>query len=186
MKKTLLAATLLAATSAFAGVTGFTSYDYDNANDGQGAARYQQEVHVGAALGTKLGTFDGAVVGRRATAGAADDQGGFELGYSNGLKLGAVSVTGRAAYGRLNQVSGGNFEYYSLGAEASLPITSTVTGFAGYRFRDATGGGNIQNRFTVGADFALTKAIALRAGYAFTKQDGLNFNGLTTAVAVKF
>lgn len=186
MKKTLLAVTLLAATSAFAGVTGFASYDYDNANAGQGTARYQQEAQVGVALSTKLGTFDGSAVGRRSTTAAADDQGGFELGYTNGLKLGAVAVKGRVAYGRLNQVAGGNFEYYSLAAEAGLPITKTVTGFAGYRFRDATGGGNIQNRFTVGADLALTKNIALRAGYAFTKQDGLNFNGLTTAVAVKF
>jgi len=186
MKKTLLAAALLAATSAFAGVTGFTTYDYDNANDGQGALRYQQEVQVGAAVDTKLGTFDGSVSGRWATAVGTDGQGGFELGYTNGLKLGPVALKGRAAYGRFNQVTAGNVEYYSLAAEAGLPLTSTVTGFAGYRFRDLANSSATQNRFTVGADFALSKTVALRAGYAFTKQDGVNLNGLTTAVAVKF
>jgi hypothetical protein len=184
MKKTFAALALVAlATSASATVTGFTTYDYDNAN---GSSAYQQEVQVGVALGTKLGTFDGAVTGRRATAAAADDQGGFELGYTNGLKLGAVSVKGRGAYGRFNQATNGNIEYYSLAAEAGLPLTSTVTGFAGYRFRDFSGSGATQNRFTVGADFALSKAVAVRAGYAFTKQNGVNLNGLTTAVAVKF
>jgi opacity protein-like surface antigen len=194
LKKTFATLALLAiATTASAGVTAFTTYDYDRANEGQGAWKSQHEAHVGAALGTKFGTVDAAVVGRQLVTNKRDDNLGFELGYSNGLKLGAVGLTGRVAYGQINQVDtkiggfSGNSAYYSLAAEASTPLASTVTGFVGYRFRgDANGDTPLQNRFTVGADVALAKNVALRAGYAFTKQNGVNYNGLTTAVSYKF
>lgn len=194
MKKTFTALALAAlATAASAGVTGFTTYDYDRANAGQGSWKSQHEVQVGVAVDTKLGTFDGSVVGRQLVTSVRDDNLGFELGYTNGVKLGTVAVKGRLAYGQINQVDtttggfSGNSSYYKVGVEAALPLTSTVTSFAGYRFTgDANGDTPLQNRFTVGADVALTKNLALRAGYAFTKQNGLNMNGLTTAVSYKF
>ena len=188
MKKTLvLAALALASVAASAGVTGTVSYDYDRANNGQGL-RAQHEALVGASYATKLGTVDAGVIARRVNTGVYDDALGFELGYSNGLKLGPVAVTGRAAYGRVNQVAGGNTEYYSLAAEGSMPVASNVSAFVGYRHRNGLNADTAAatNRFTVGADVALSKQLSVRAGYAFTKGASVNSNGLTTAVSYKF
>jgi hypothetical protein len=194
MKKLFtLAALALAVSAASAGVTGFTTYDYDRANEGQGSWKSQHEAHVGAAVTTKFGTVDAAVVGRQLVTTKRDDNLGFELGYSNGLKLGPVAVAGRVAYGQINQVDtrtggfSGNSAYYSLAAEGSMKVNADVSAFAGYRFRgDANGDTPLQNRFTVGADLAVAKNVSARVGYAFTKQAGVNYNGLTTALSYKF
>ena len=194
MKKIFTTLALVAFAATASAATGFTTYDYDQANAGQGSFEAQHEVHVGAAVATKFGAFDGAVVGSQLVTASRDKGLGFELGYSKGLKLGTVAVTARAAYGRVNQlaVGGGGFtgnsQYYSLSAEAALPIAKNVTGFVGYRFRDGLNSNTpaVQNRFTAGVDFAVTKGVTLRAGYAFTKQAGYNMNGLTTAVTFAF
>lgn len=195
MKKSLIAAALAAASfAASAGVTGFVSYDYDRDLEKNKPWFSQHETIVGAKLGTSLGTVDGGIVVRQLVTGVRDDNLGFELGYTNGLKLGPVGVTGRVAYGRVNQVdtTGGGFtgnsEYYSLAAEAALPVTSTVTAFAGFRHRNGLEADTpaASNRYTVGADVTLTKSLGLRVGYAHTRQAGLIFNGVTTAVSYKF
>lgn len=194
MKKTFAVFVLAAFTAvASAGPMAFVTYDYDSAN-GNVALKSQQETQVGLAVNTQLGTFDGSVVERQLLTGVRDNGLGFEVGYTNGIKLGRVDLKGRAAYGRVNQLNTrgggftGNSQYYSLGAEASLPVTNTITGFVGYRFRDGLNAATpaVQNRFTIGADFAINENIALRAGYAFTKQAGQTFNGLTAAVAYTF
>lgn len=192
MKK-LITAVALAASAAYAtaGVSVFGTYDYDRVN----SSGSYTEAHVGAALATKLGTFDAAVVGARINAGAYDDALGFEVGYTNGLKLGAVSVKGRVGYGRLNQVdtvargfTGANTEYYSLAAEAGLPLTQSVSAFVGYRHRNGLDAQTpaAQNRYTAGVDVALTKSLAVRAGVAHTRQAGAEASGVTTAVSYKF
>jgi hypothetical protein len=195
MKKLFtLAALALAVSAASAGVTGFTTYDYDRANAGQGVWKSQHEAHVGAAVTTKFGTVDAAVVGRQLVTNKRDDNLGFELGYSNGLKLGSLAVTGRAAYGQINQVDtktggfSGNSEYYSLASEASLPLCASATGFVGFRYRHGLNAQtpSVQDRYTVGADVALAKNVSARVGYAFSKQAGYTMNGLTTAVSYKF
>lgn len=196
MKKILaMAALAVAAVSAnAAGLTGFATYDYDRANAGQGSWKSQHEVKTGVALGTQFGTVDAAVVGRQLVTNVRDDNLGFEVGYSNGLKLGTVSLTGRAAYGQINNVDlrtaqfSGNSSYYSLEAVGSMPVTDTLSVFAGFRHRN---GLNVatpaySNRTTVGVDYALNKSVVLHAGYAFTKQADVNYNGLTTAVSYKF
>ena len=194
MKKFALATALvIAATTASAGVTVFGTYDYDNAA-GNGALKSVTEAHVGAAYATKLGTVDASVVVGRLNSGTYDDALGFEVGYTNGLKLGAVGVKGRAAYGRLNQVNtavagfGGNTEYYSLAAEAALPLTKSVTGFVGFRHRNGLEADTpaAQNRLTAGVDLTLTPKLAVRVGASHTRQAGQIFNGVTTAVSYKF
>lgn len=196
MKKiiALVALTVVATAASASGTTGFTKYDFDNANSGQGF-RNMNEVQVGVKGSTRFGSVDAAIVGRQLSpaAGVRDNGVGFEVGYNTGLKLAGVDLTGRAALGRVNLIDGGgagfvgNTQYYSLAVEAAMPLTPSVTGFVGYRFRDAfSGTGPTQNRFTVGVDFAATKAISIRTGYAFTKQAGINFNGITTAVSYAF
>jgi len=194
MKKFALATALaIASFTASAGVTVFGTYDYDRAEGG--ALKTYTEANIGAALETKLGTVDGSVVVGRLNAGAYDDALGFEVGYTNGLKLGNVGLKGRAAYGRLNQVDTtgaggftGNTEYYSLAAEAGLPVSSTVSGFVGYRHRNGLESDtpSVQNRYSAGVDLTVAKGLAVRVGVAHTRQDGEKFNGVTTAVSYKF
>ena len=188
MKKFALAAALaIAATTASAGVTAFATLDYDNANAGQGLNSAYEGV-AGAALDTKFGTFDAGVVGRRVKAAGADESLGFEVGYTNGLKLGAVGIKGRAAYGRVNQVATGNTAYYSLAAEAGLPLTSNVSAFVGYRHRNGLNAETAAaaNRYTAGVDVTLAKNIGVRVGYAHSRVAGVTSNGLTSAVSYKF
>lgn len=194
MKKTILALTLMAATAAAsANVTAFVKADYANANSGQ-PLHSQYEVATGAALKTTLGTLDAALLGQRIKTRIEDDGLGFELGYSNGLKLGTVKVTGRVSYGRVNQlrtrVAGfkGNTEFYGIEAEAALPVTKGITAFVAARHRNGidTDTPAAANRLTVGADIAVTKGITARVGYSHTKQNNVNLNGLTTAVTYAF
>lgn len=192
MKKFALALAILAAsTAASAQVVGFTSYDYLSR---AGKAGDQQEASVGVALGTKYGTFDGAVVGNRYRLGTDDKTLGFEVGYTNGLKLGSVDLDGRVAYGRKNQVAKTgilkeNVQYYALEAEVSVPVTKAVTAFAGYGTRQVFDSGKASlssNRVEAGLKVDLTKDLAIAAGYAHVTERGDKFNGVTTAVAYKF
>lgn len=183
MKKVLLAALALSASAAFAQVTGFTKYDYDHAiNDGGSS----QELAVGAAIATSVGTFDAAVVGNRYSLGAVENVTGSEFGYSNGLGLQAGKVTGRLAVGQRNGGAIGNVRYYSLGAEFTAPLTQNVGAFVGYRHRNSTNFKSVENRYTVGVDYSLSTNVSARLGYATTKRDGVSFNGVTTAVSYAF
>jgi len=193
MKKLIaLTALALAATASYAGTSAFVTYDYDRANGDQGGS--QQEVAVGVAVATVVGTLDGALLGKRHSFGQRDDGLGFEVGYSNGLTVMGVDLTGRAAYGRINQidVDGGGFtgnaQYYSLAAEASLPVTSSIDAFVGYRHRNALNEDTPAaiNRWTAGADLSLSKSFSVRLGYAHTRQADRVMNGLTSAVQYKF
>lgn len=188
MKKTALAAALaIAATTASAG-TAFITADhvYDDA-----ATRTRStvtEVATGAAFGTKVGTVDGAIVARRTSTTRTDEALGFEVGYSNGLKVGQVTVKGRAAYGRLNQVATGNNAYYSLGAEASLPVAPNATAFAGYRHRNGLNSATTDaaNRFSTGIDLQLSKTVGARIGFVHDRAGATVANGITTALTYGF
>lgn len=196
MKKTLALIALAAASfAASAQVTGFVSYDYDRDLEKNKPWLSQHETIVGAAYGTKLGTFDGGLVVKQVVTGVRDDALGFEVGYTTPrLGLGPVAVAARAALGRVNQidVGGGGFTsnagYYSLAAEATMPVVQNVTAFASIRHRNGTTAGApaAANRLTVGADLAVSPKVAVRVGYAQTWQAGQNLNGVTTAVSYKF
>lgn len=196
MKKSLIAAALAVASfAATAGVTGFVSYDYDRDLEKNKPWLSQHEAVVGAALGTKFGTVDGGLVVKQLVTGVRDDALGFELGYTTpAVKLGPVAVAVRAGLGRVNQidVGGGGFKgnssYYSLSANASMPIAQNITGFVGFRHRNGMNADTpaSSNRLTVGADLTVAPKVVLSVGYAQTWQNGLNLNGVTTAVSYKF
>lgn len=191
MKK-LITAVALAASAAYAtaGVTAFGIYDYDRVN----SSSTYTEAQVGVAVDTKVGTFDAAVVGARINAGAYDDALGFEVGYTNGLALGPVGLKGRVGYGRLNQVNtvgggftGANTEYYSLGAEAGLPLTKNVSAFVGFRHRNGLDSQtpSSNNSYAAGVDVAFGK-VGVRVGALHVRQAGAKSTGVTTAVSYKF
>jgi predicted porin len=204
MKKTLLALTMalasLTASADPAGWTSVTTYDYDKAS-GSGAYFSQHTAKTGLAYGTEYGTFDGFGVYRQAVSSWRDNQGGFEVGYSNGLKWQGATFRGRVALGQIYDVESPwttdtSSSYYSLGAEAGYPIDEQVSAFVGWRYTDQLNSNQAAaNRFSVGADFKLDKNMALRVGYAYTNANTNastgpytpnGMNGFTSAFVYKF
>lgn len=193
MKKSLIALALLAATSAFAGGTGFISYDYDRLNKGQGPQRYQQTAKTGFAFDTGLGTVDLAGIGRQLVGTAKDNNLGVEVGYGLKHKYQGVTLGARAAWARINLVDThnrtfrGRSEYYTLGADLSAPLAKDISAFVGYTHLSPLNGGTSRaNKTTLGVDLALTSTLSARLGYAYTVQDGQSLNGFTTAVSYAF
>ena len=195
MKKILasLSLAIAASTALAAGPVVGLQYDFDRAN-GDGF-KGTHEAKVSIAQDTKLGTFDAGLLGVRFRGSNTDDDAnGYELGYSNGISYRQYGIKGRVAYGRLNQIDpngGGGFtgngEYYSLGVEGAVPVTTNVNAFVGYRHRNALNADTPnQNRYTAGFDYAASKDIGIRLGYAHTRQADRVYNGLTAGVSYNF
>lgn len=193
MKKTILALALATAASFAAAQTISSTFDSDHGVRNSGEAK--KELSTKLAFDTKYGTFDGVIIGNRQKSAAGTDNAlGFELGYSRDLKLDAGAIVGRAAYGRLNQVDPngggytGNLQYYSLSAEYRLGIAQDTIGFVGVRHRNTFNsvGDTAQNRFTVGAEYKLSRDLTVRAGLAHTLEGGKNYNGIITSIAYRF
>lgn len=177
------------ATAASAQLTGTAKYDFDRL---EGGAVTLHRGTVGLKYTGAYGSVDGgAVSGQLRTDIGSITANGFEIGYSNSLKLGTITTTGRVGYSEL-RTSGGQLDRTSVSVEGSLPITKTVNGVVGYEYNDlrlkAFGGvaEGTAHRYTVGADVALTKTVGLRALYAISRSEGENANGLTAALTYKF
>lgn len=183
MKKTLiLAALALAVSAASADVTGFATYDYGRASGSPYLA--QHEAQVGLKLGTSLGTFDVAAVGKEGVTRVRSDSYGVEAGYSLAARTqSGIALTGRVGLGQVEQA-----KYYSLGAEVSAPVLANANLFAGFRHRNGftADTASAVNRVTVGADVSLTKSVSARIGYERVTAGGRDSNGVTTAVAYSF
>lgn len=184
MKRSLIAAVLAltALSSSAAGVTAYTLYDYDRNEGSPYNALHTGQ--VGLKLTTKLGSFDGAVIGTQAVTRTRANSTGAEFGYSlPTLRVLGVNFTGRAAYGQVD-----HSKYYTLGAEASLPLSEKVAVFGGYKHTNSVSAdADVSNRYTVGVDYNLTKRLALRVGYARTAVvNQPRANGVTSAVSYAF
>lgn len=179
------AATVFTA-AAGAQVVGFTKYDY--ATQAGGGKASTNELAVGASVKTIYGTFDGAVTTDAVRTVARDSGAGIEVGYSNTINAPLGAVTGRAALGRKTQLGTANVQYYSLGAEWNVPVTSKISTFVGYRYRGDISSATkfSENRVSAGADFAIADKWNLRAGVTHTRAGKQQFNGVTTAVSYAF
>ena len=219
MKKTFIAAVLALATlTATAGVTGSIAYDYDRSTGNGWSAAHTATTGLKFGLPGALGAVDVNAVGRQLVTNVRNNVLGYEVGYSNGLTIGAVSLTGRVAYRSISTdvLFGGGIGNTSftlrdvksnttkLGVEASIPAAfAGLTPFVGYerlmndnssstvgnlnnRLVALTVRDNDSNRYTVGADMALTKSLSARLGYARTTTLGKSSNGVTTAVSYAF
>ena len=185
LKKTFIAAALalatLTATAAGPGLTVFSTYDYDKAE----AAKWSSDhtLKAGLKLKTSLGTFDAAAVGAQRVTNKRADSYGAEVGYSLGVDLKGLVITGRAAYGEVEKA-----KYYSMGVEATQQVTPVFGVFGGYRHTNGVSAvtPSAVNRYTVGVDMTLTKALSVRLGYARAALLNENTNGVTTAVSYSF
>lgn len=195
MKKIVLAAAIVAfSVSASAKLGAFVDVEYDNANSGQ-ALNSQYEVRTGVTYATKLGMVDGALLGKRIRSNIDDNGLGFEIGYTNGLQVGPVAVTGRLGYGRVNRIEttgaggfSGNSEYYSIGVQGALPVTKTLTATAGFRHRNALDADTpaAANRFAVGLSFSPLSKLTINTALTHTRQAGVQFNGLAVNTNLSF
>jgi hypothetical protein len=193
MKKTITALSLaLAAVTASANITAFATYDYNRDIESNKPWLSQHEANFGASYAHRFGTFDASLIGSQQVTRDRDNGTGVEIGYTNGIKLGPVTTTGRVGYGRVNGVSqsGGGFddttEYVSLGVEGALPLVENIGGFVGFRHRNGMSDTPSANRFTIGVDLSVAKNVAVRVGYAQTWQNGYELNGVTTALSYRF
>lgn len=184
--KQLIALLALAAGTASATPLGFVKYDYGRTSSGS----TQEEVDVGVAWRTSIGTVSAAIVTARSFTPKVDSSRGFSISYANTYFAQGYALTGQAEYGRQNIVEGpggfsGHISYYSLALQALVPLSNGVTGFVGYRHRNGDEGVT-SNRFIAGTDISLTSRSALRIGYVHTRQGSFTFNGLTTGIAYAF
>lgn len=186
MKKLIaMAALAVAATSASAaGLSAFATYDYDNLQNASGVFMHRGQAGMKAEFGA-LGAFDVSAVGGRVFAGgaSASDQ-GLELGYSNGFTLGKVGITGRLGVAHLNE---SKLDVLRASVVGSYPLTGKISAIAGVEHVRVEGDA-AANRFTLGADFAVTKTVSVRAAYARTNIVGAtsDANGLTATINYKF
>jgi hypothetical protein len=193
MKKIIIIAGLLSVvTLASASSTGLVAVAAYEANFAAGRYGSTQELSTGLAYTNMCGTFDGSIVGNRYTLGKNDSTLGFEIGYSNQVKLPVGVLVGRVGYGRKNDVnySAGTFnqnlQYYNFGAEYQFLILANITGIAGVRHENAVDSvPYIENRILIGADFALTNKVNARVGITHST-GGNTYNGITTAISYKF
>jgi hypothetical protein len=194
MKKILTAVALAAAAlTATAQVRGFASYDYDNATSGPQYSQHEANIGMAASMGP--GFADISFISRWLVTGYTDYTGGFNVGYTMSTQQQGITLKGRAGFGLLGGVqtdkggwdSSENYSFYSLSAEASMPLNQQVGGFVGYRWRGALNdSGPNQQRVTLGLETPLVNGVVGRVGYAYTYQNGYNWNGLTTEVGYKF
>lgn len=204
----------MTAVAASAGVTGTISYDYDRATGNPWQSSHQAVTSLKYDLPGVLGAVDAGVVGYQLVTNTRANAIGYDFGYSNGFAVGPVNLVGRVSYRSVstgplelkNDV--GTFtadkarqNTVRLGVEASMKVTQAVTGFVGYehsKVDNASTNGVFQgiqqaylldtsaNRYTIGAQYALTPKLSVRAGYASMSRQGRRSNGLTSAVSYAF
>lgn len=193
MKKIVSAvAILVASTAATAGPVAFITHDYDR-TVGPAVIDSQHEITAGARLGTKFGTVDGALLVHQFVAGERDNGLGFAAGYSNGTKMGPVTLTGRIGYGRINQVDvrdrsvKGNSEFLDLSAEAGMKVLANASGFASFRHRTGINGSTAtSNRYAFGLETPLGSGYTFRIARTHVRQDGVILNGFSGGLSKSF
>ena len=133
---------------------------------------------------TKFGTVDATYLNERHAkpfSKSFDRATGFELGYTNGVSVGAVNLTGRVAAGRLTGINDseeitsflrGNTRFVSLTGEAILPVSDTVAVFGNFRHRNFRGEDTpVQNRVQAGVEVRLPYSLTGRVGISHARQD---------------
>lgn len=185
MKKTIvLAALLLASAASFAQqITGFVKYDYDRATGSPWVSAHRTLVGGAYKLPENFGSVDVAGAVSELVTNVVQTGYGAEIGYSNGVKVDIVTLTGRVAYQAVTDTN-----TWRASVEGSVPFDKTFSGFVGYEYLDTKfkGTGYQFNRYTIGTDIDLDTRTSIRVGYAYLNGEGRGSNGLTTAINYRF
>ena len=204
MKKSILfAALVLAASASFAQVTGFVKYDYDRAEGTPQFSVHRSSTGLKYDFGNGAGAIDVATAGGQLVIGGDRVNGlGGDIGYSNGVKFGKFGLNGRIGYTRYEAGTVGtvgrntHVESWHYSVEGSYPVSTAVVAFAGVEHINGKISTTIAdeqlqysssgNRYTVGADIAVTDKLSARVGFARAVAFGHTGNGITTALNYKF
>lgn len=185
MKKILAILSIAAASTASAQTTVALQHDRD----------FGSETKLSLAQKTSIGTFDAGVLTTRYpkfTAAGTDSTNGFDFGYSNGVTIGCLDITGRAGFGRLNNIDGngggfvGNTNYASLTGDLRWKIKDEFGIYLNARHRNSRGEGPNQNRLQGGVDMTVTKGIGARIGISHARQAGHKDTSLTATINYSF
>jgi hypothetical protein len=194
MKKYAILASLLIATSVASAtaLTGTVKYDYDRVESGAFLAAHQGSVGLKFNAG-KLGSIDGSVVGAQLVTSDRVNGTGYDVGYSNGVKLGKLGLSARVGFKRLAfDSSKAHTSVREYSTEATYPITPVAVGFLGFeqlRASSDTAGVSsvgIANRASVGFEAPLYTNTTLRVGYVRTFTEGRASNGATVGLKFNF
>ena len=185
MKKFVAMATLLAASTAFAG--GFGSVEYSS-RDGVDSTADARATKV--TMGTDLNqTFkvDFSLRQKTDTDNDLSDT-RLEAGLTGTAPTGVtgLSVYGRGAVGEKFKTSA-NYTYYSVEPGVKYAVTPELSVKAGYRYRAATDSANADTTHTyrIGAEYALTKNYFVGLGFDRVRGDS-DYNATNVSVGFKF
>lgn len=184
MKK-LLATFVLAisAASAFATTVG-VGYEYMGVASQVGKTQQEKQT-VSLSQVTNYGTIDGALTYDR-TNGTQGNQTGYEIGYSYPVSVVGLSVIPRVAIGNVSTLNADG-HFASVGTEVAYPVFGLNT-FGGVEYRlNTANAANNQKMYQVGADFAVTKTVSIRAALKHVNISNVEFqNGATATVKYSF
>jgi len=185
MKKFIAMATLLVASTAFAG--GFGSVEYGSRDGVNGDANSNS---VKLTLGKKINDNVSVDVSSRFAKQdetTSNNTTRLEAGVTGTMPLSAgFSVYTRGAVGE-RYTSTDNNSYYSVEPGIKYAVTPSLTTKVGYRYRDAFTSGNddLTRAWRLGADYALNKQYSVGLGYDRVRGDS-NFNAINLSVGMKF
>lgn len=185
MKKFIAMATLLVASTAFAGGFGSVEYSSRDGVDGTADARATKVT-----MGTDLNQTFKADFSLRQKTNTDNDLGDtrFEAGLTGTVptSVTGLSVYGRGAVGEKFKTSS-NYTYYSVEPGVKYAVTPELSVKAGYRYRAATDSANADTTRTyrIGAEYALTKNYFVGLGYDQVRGDS-DYNATNFIVGFKF
>ena len=169
----MLALVALSISSASA-ATGFYNYSYLDF----GTAQTTHESQVGLKFTGPLSlALDGELVRQSVNQSSKT---GFEGGVTVPLvKLGSMTSAARLGYGQIE-----NSKYYSVSADVTLPISSSVGLFANVRHRNGISRDvpSAVNRVAVGFDAKLAKNLSARIGYEAERINRVNGQGVVLSL----
>ena len=184
MKKYLVMAALLAASSAFAG--GFGSIEYSS-RDGVDSTADARATKV--TMGTDLNKVFKADFSLRQKTDTDNDLSDTRL--EAGLTGSVPVVGGLSAYTRVGVgekfKSSTNYSYYSVEPGVKYAVTPSLSVKAGYRHRAAIDSANADTTraYRIGAEYALTKNYFVGVGYDRVRGDS-DYNAMNASFGFKF
>lgn len=185
MKKFIAMATLLAASTAFAG--GFGSVEYSG-RDGVDSTSDSRATKV--TMGTDINQMLKADFSLRQKTNTDNDLSDtrFEAGLTATQPVGGtgLSLYGRGAIGEKFKTSS-NYTYYSVEPGVKYSVTPSLSVKAGWRYRAATDSANADTTRTwrIGTEYALTKNYFVGLGYDRVRGDS-DYNATNVSVGFKF
>lgn len=184
MKKLIVTAMFLAASTAFA--QGFGSVEYSSRDGVDGTADSSAiKLTVGKKVNDTWSVDLSSRLKKEDNSNTNDTR--LEAGVTASAPVGnGFSVYTRGAIGEKYK-SSDNYAYYSIEPGVKYAVTPQLTAKVGYRFRDTFTDSKADqtNTYRLGAEYALSKSYTLGLGYDRVRGDS-DYNAINATVGFKF